>query len=116
MQALERHFLLSDRSHGEYDVAAANLMAAVGLRGADGLDIGDALAWIDHAAKRVNIETLRHSYQFKENPQEFELSPAYFSILLLVTVLRKELGVRYNPDRKRIKVSFDPSLIKRNEQ
>ncbi len=44
MQALERHFLLSDTSHGEYDVAAANLMAAVGLRGADGLDIGDALA------------------------------------------------------------------------
>lgn len=111
MQALERHLLLSDTSQSGYDVAAANLMAAVGLRGAEDLDVGNVLAWVDRAAKRVEIETLRHSYQFKEKPEEFENSPAYFSMLVLVTVLRKELGVRYNPARIRDPKFQDPNCI-----
>lgn len=68
MDALERIYLFSDTSRGDYDVGTANLMATVGLRGAEDLDVGHALTWLDRAAQQVNIETLRHSYQFRDRP------------------------------------------------
>jgi hypothetical protein len=91
-----------------YDIAAANLAAAVGLLGAEPLNIDKALGWLDGAANQVHKETLRHAYQFHERPQDFENSPAYFCMLALVTVLRLQLGVRYNPARIRDPKFQDP--------
>jgi hypothetical protein len=111
MEALERLYLMADTSRGNYDVAAANLMAAVGLRGAEDLDVGNALTWLDRAAHRIDIETLRHSYRFRDRPEEFENSAAYFCMLVMVTVLRKEFGVRYNPARIRDPKFQDPFCL-----
>jgi hypothetical protein len=108
VEALERTYLCSDAGRGEYDIAAANLMAAAGLRGAEDLDAGYALTWLDNAANRSHIETLRHSYRFRERPEDFENSPAYFCMLVMVTVLRQEFGVRYNPARIRDPKFQDP--------
>lgn len=111
MEEAERYYMFSDNSQGQYDVAAANLAAAAGLPGADGLDAGSALSWLDEAARRVNIETLRHSYQFREWPQEFENSAAYFCMLVMATVLCKDFGVRYNPERIRDPKFQDPNCF-----
>lgn len=111
MEALERIYLFSDTSRGDYDAAAANFQAAVGLRGAEDLDCGYGLIWLNRVANRVHIETLRHSYQFRERPEDFENSPAYFCMLVMATVLRKEFGVRYNPDRIRDPKFQDPNCF-----
>lgn len=103
--------MFSDTSRSDYDLAAANLMAAVGLRGAEDLDVGYALNWLDRAASEVHVETLRHSYQFRDRPEEFESSPAYFCMLVMVTVLREGFGVRYNPARIRDPKFQDPNCF-----
>jgi hypothetical protein len=95
----------------KYDAAEANLFAALGLRGAEGLDIGCALAWIDEVAKRVQIETLRHSYKFSDDPFSYENSPAYFCMLVLATVMYQEFGVRYNPQRMKDPKFQDPNCL-----
>ena len=78
MDALEHLGLPPDASHREYDVAAANLMAALDLPGAEGLKVAMALDWLDGAAKQVRVETQRHSWQFRDRPQDFEHSAPYF--------------------------------------
>jgi len=100
--------LFSETSRKDYDIGAANLAAAVGLRGAEALDLGHALSWLDCAAKQVHLQTLRHSDRFRDRPSDYENSPAYFCMLVMVTVLQKEFGVRYNPARIRDPKFQDP--------
>lgn len=111
MEARKWMYLFSDTNHTDYDLAAANLMAAIGLKGAEDLDVGHALNWLDSAAKEVHIETLRHSYQFRDQPDDFDNSPAYFCMLAMVTVLRHQFGVRYNPMRIRDAKFQDPNCF-----
>ncbi len=111
MDGLDRIFLIPNGRPSDYDVAAANLAAATGLPGAEHLDIGRALAWLDEAARHVQLETLRHSYQFRDRPEEFGHSPAYFCMLVMATVLCKDLGVRYNPARIRDPRFQDPNCF-----
>jgi hypothetical protein len=103
--------ICSDAAGRPYDVGAANLAAAIGLRGAEGLDIPNALDWLDSSAKQVHLETLRHAYQFRDHPEDFENSPAYFCMLVMVTVLRQQFGVRYNPARIRDPSFQDPNCF-----
>lgn len=80
-------------------LASANLACANGLPGADGVDEAAALQTLDTWARRVEAETARHLYRFRQNPAEFNNSEAHFRMLTLVTVLQKDCGVRYNPER-----------------
>jgi len=111
MECLERLYSRPGGSSDEYDMAAANLLAAAGLPGAADLDIDRSLTWIDDAARRCHVETLRHSYQFRDRPEEFGNSPAYFCMLVMVTVLRQQFGVCYNPARIRDPKFQDPYCI-----
>lgn len=81
------------------EVAAVNLSCARALPGADGVDEKSALQTIDAWARRVEMETARHLYRFRQNPAEFNHSEAYYRMLTLVTVLQQDCGVRYNPER-----------------
>lgn len=111
MDALNQLDLFSDADHGDYDVAVANLVAASGLPGAEGLDVENALAWLDGAARRIYSETRRHAYQFHDRPAEFEHSAALFSMMVMATVLRQDFGVRYNPARVRDPKFQDPNCL-----
>jgi tetratricopeptide (TPR) repeat protein len=111
MDALERMLLFCDESHGDYDIAAANLMAAAGLRWAEDLDVGAVLAWLDRAANEIRLATERHAYQFREGSEQFENSPAYFSMLVMATVLCRQFGVRYNPAKIRDPKFQDPNCF-----
>jgi RHS repeat-associated protein len=83
------------------DVAEMNLLCATGLPGAEDLSVGRCLATLDAWARRVRRETDRHLYRFRRAPAEFKHSEGYFRMLMLVTVLQQDFGVRYNPDRIR---------------
>ncbi|HLW64211.1 MAG TPA: hypothetical protein VKS79_02755 [Gemmataceae bacterium] len=102
---------VTGNQHDDYDVAQGNLLAAHGLPGAEGRNFLNDLDWIDHVAKTVRIETLRHSYQFRDNPSAFENCPAYFCMLVLATVMYQQFGVRYNPARIRDPKFQDPYCL-----
>jgi hypothetical protein len=81
------------------DIGLMNLLCAQGLRGAENLNIADACAKLDDIARRVEFETKRHLYRFKEKPSDYNDSEGYFRMLVLSTVLQEDLGIHYNPDR-----------------
>lgn len=83
----------------EIDTARLNLLAAQGLPGAENLDVDKALAELDRWAAHVRFETDRHLYRFREHPEEYENSEAYFRMLMFIVVLQADLGVHYNAER-----------------
>jgi len=88
-------------SLADIDIAEMNLLCAAGLPGTDEIDVDKLLATLDDWAERVKSETDRNLYIFQRNPSEYKNSEAYFRAMMLVTVLQKDLGVRYNPARIR---------------
>jgi len=79
------------------DMALLNLVCAVGLPGAEELDIRHLLDTLDEWATLVRLETDRNYYKFIHAPGGFNNSQAYFCILYMVTVLQCKCGVHYNP-------------------
>jgi hypothetical protein len=84
---------------GKVDIARMNLLCATGLRGADALNTDDACAQLNRWAERVRFETERHLHKFRQAPNDYDNSEAYFRALMLITVLQQDLGVHYNPNR-----------------
>ncbi len=97
----ELHQLLSLDSDklGDMDLARMNLLCAQGLPGAEGLDIEKELAVLDRWAALVKSETDRSLQRFYKDPANYENSLGYFKMLVLITVLQRDNGVRYNPER-----------------
>lgn len=81
------------------DVGAANLLCAVGLPGAEGLDIADCRRTLDEWVEHVRSETQRNWHRFRANPAEFENSEGYFRMLVMAVVLYEDFHIRYNPNR-----------------
>lgn len=103
-QTLDELLSIPPEKLGKVDIARMNLLCATGLPGADRLTaegIEQALAMLDRWAYRVDSETRRNLYRFHRNPADYEHSEAYFRVLMLVTVLQQDFGVRYNLDRAR---------------
>jgi hypothetical protein len=94
-----------------YDIAALNLRCAQGLSGAEDLDEGRLLDWLDQAARLVRFETCRHWYRFTDSPSTYNNSAGYFCCYFLLQTLQEELGVRYNPARIRDSKFQDPKCF-----
>jgi hypothetical protein len=77
------------------DIAELNLLEARGLPGAEALDIASCLRTLDAWAARVEAGTQRLLRNFLLHPAEFSYSLARFQAEALVTVLQRDLGVRY---------------------
>lgn len=75
----------------------ANLLCALGLRGAGQIDIDECRRTLDQWAARVREETTRLGYLFQRQPESYLNSEAYFRMMVLVTVLQRDLGVHYSP-------------------
>lgn len=97
MRTWEQLVGYSDTALGAVDVAEVNLACAAGLPGAEGLDVPACLQTLDSWAASVRLETALLQWQFDQAPSAFEESWAYFRVLVMVTVLQRDLGVRYNP-------------------
>jgi hypothetical protein len=79
-----------------------NLLCAQLLPGAEDLNVPQCLERLDGIARHVKAETDRHLYRFRERPAEYENSEGNFRMLMMVTVLQQDLGIRYNPERARL--------------
>jgi len=108
MQTVQQLFELadSDRFEATYDVAVANLVCAQGLPGSENLSIEVVIDWIEDAARRVEFATQLNYPKFLDHPGQFANSQAIFCTAMLMTVLRQELSVRYNPKRKADSTDF----------
>lgn len=96
---------------GQFDVGSLNMVCASGLPGAETLEIGPMLDWLDSAARQVDFETRRHWYRFRDSPATYLNSPGYFCCYFLLQVLQEDFGVRYNPARVRDAKFQDPRYI-----
>ncbi len=88
------------------DVAETNLACAVGMPGAERVDIPLCLRTIDEMTGRVEQETRKQMFQFLAYPERFKYSEAYFRTLVMITVLQRDCGLRYNPDKVSDKAKF----------
>jgi hypothetical protein len=79
------------------EIVEVNLKTAAGLPGAEGLDIPRYLERLDACAKLVGAGTEAALPIFHRCPAEFDDSMGKFRMLALVTVLQRDLGVRYDP-------------------
>jgi len=87
------------------DIALMNLLCAERLRGAENLNLKECLERLDGIAKRVKFETDRHYYKYRQHPGEFNGSEGYYRVMMMATVLQQDLGIRYNPARRRTSVA-----------
>lgn len=87
----------SDEELGCLDVAETNLACAAGLPGAESLEIRHCLETLAQWAEQVSRETDRLRYLFDRNPDAFEHSRARFHAMVMVTVLQRDIGIRYEP-------------------
>jgi hypothetical protein len=81
-------------------IARMNLLCVQGLPGPAEPDVEACLARLKSWATRVQSETERHRYRFRQNPAEYEHSEGYFRMLMLAVVLAEDFGVHYSPQRK----------------
>ena len=82
------------------DIALLNLLCAVGLPGAENLDIPRLLGKLDEWAKLVRLETDRNYYKFFNSSGRFNNSQACFCVVCMISVLQDNYGVRYDPKWK----------------
>lgn len=99
VETLKGLLQLTPEERAAVDIARANLLVAKSTPGAEDLDINAILQTLDEWAAAVATETDRHLYRFHANPGNYENSEGYFRILALITVLQRDYGVRYNPER-----------------
>lgn len=87
----------SDEFWKTKDIAYANLQSAIGLPGFDPKPIHAYQDKLNEWAAAVREQTERALPRFHRNPSEFyDGSLGKFKMLVLVTVLQRDLGVRYN--------------------
>lgn len=79
------------------DLGLMNLLCAEGLPGAENLAVHDCMTKLDSLADYVKTETQRHEYRFREHPERFNNSEAYFRMNMLGSILVQDLGIQYNP-------------------
>ncbi len=93
--------MISPEDLSRQEIGLLNLRCAEGLPGSEKLNVADQLRELDRWAGRVRMETERNLYRFHANRAEYNDSEPYFRMLMLVTVLQQDFGVRYNPVRIR---------------
>ncbi len=89
------------------DIAAMSLACAVGVPGAESMDVPACMHRLDFFARRVQQEVNAEWRQFRRNRAEYHNSEAYFVTLILITVLQRDCGIHYNPLKIPAEAAFD---------
>src|SRR5262249_11923284 len=87
---------LSEAELGGIDPVLVHLACAVGLPGAEKLDIAACQRKVDDMAKRVQHRTRQLQNHFERDPDAFNRSKPVFRAAAMVEVLQRDLGVRYD--------------------
>jgi hypothetical protein len=104
MMARETQY--TDQQLANRDIGSLNLEAALGLPGAETLNLDACVQKLNEWARQVRSYTEEHWPKFLWSPTKFGGTPARYRMLALVTFLQRHLGVRYNMAFS--KGEFDP--------
>ena len=86
----------NDRELSKYDIAQMNLACSEGLPGSDCLGVSECLTKLKHWTRLVEKRTDKSRWQFQSNPAKFENSSNQHRAMALITVVQRDLAVRYN--------------------
>lgn len=81
------------------DIAFLNLLCSAGLPGGPTTELSVFFAQLDAMAYRADCEIQRNYHRFLDDIGQFQYSQARFAVLMMITVLQQDFGVRYNPAR-----------------
>ena len=98
---------LSDDQLAALDIALVNLACAADLPGSAGIDQDACATKLDYWAWRVRQYTEPRLPNFRRKRWDYRNSEGYFRALALVTVLQRDLGLRYNPAKIPVDVPLD---------
>ena len=98
---MRRFHELPREEYAKLDIGEVNLECAEGLPGSGDLYVPRSLFVLDSWADLIRHETKRLWSRFERDPQEFDRSPMYFRMMVMTTVLQRDLGVRYDLDRSK---------------
>jgi Transglutaminase-like superfamily len=98
----------SDDQLSQADVAVLNFCCARGLPGMEKYEAAHSIRLIDEMADKVASATQAYLPQFLNRPNEFENSLDYFRALVLVTVLQRNCGIRYDQAKIPDHVPYTP--------
>lgn len=93
---MRRFHELPPEDYANLDIGEVNLVCAERLPGSEVLDIRACLAKLDDWSDLIRKETKRLRSRFERNPQQFNGSKPFFRMLVMVTVLQRDLGVHYD--------------------
>jgi len=88
---------LTDSELAARDVAELNLAAALGLPSSKRTDAAVCRQTLSHWVELVRGATLQWWPKFVARPEEYDGSEGQFRMMALVTVLQRDLGVKYRP-------------------
>lgn len=111
LPALNALVSFTDSELGQIDIALLNLICASGLPGAEDIDLYALLVKLDEWVNEVGHQIRRNWHRFLADRADYEHSPGYFRILVVVTTLQRDLGVRYNPERVKDPKFQDPYCV-----
>jgi hypothetical protein len=98
---------LLDAELDRLDIALVNLACAADLSGAELIDHERCVRTLDWWAECVRQYTEHYLPKFHADPAKYQNSEAYYRCLALVTVLQRDLGVRYNLGKMSEDAPFD---------
>ncbi len=98
---------LSDEQLAAFDVAEVNLSCAEGLPGAETIDHAECINRLNHFAQCSSHYTERRIDIFRMQPAAYNHSEALFRIICMMTLLWRQLGIRYNPAKIPVNVPMD---------
>lgn len=98
--AWQQYLISPDDELARIDIAAMSLQCAMGLPGAERIDVAGCLRTIDGWVPVVRRWT-EAAYRefFLSDPAQFRNSEAFFRCVALVTALQRHCGVRYDPSK-----------------
>jgi hypothetical protein len=86
---------------GNLDIAEVNLACAEGLPGEPTREVAaECLDRLNHYARCAEHYTKRRMPEFHDQPDKYDHSESIFRVLCMVTLLQRQFGVRYHPDKK----------------
>lgn len=86
----------SDDDLEREDFGRLNLLAASGLRGAERLDVEAYCHRLDQWAGLVRSATAKMLPKFHDHPGRYGRTPGRFRMLVMFTILQRDLGVKYD--------------------
>ncbi len=98
VHSLDELLKLTPDKLAKIDIAEMNLLCAIGLPGAENLDIAHCLATLDKWAERVKLQTQRHLYRVNDPKwaDHYRHSEPYLRAEFLLQVLQEDCGVKYD--------------------